>query len=136
VSEAHDRKEGIPDPRLSRPQRLPTPTATNPRFSDRNAPSKTVEIPSIAQILLETLSRIARALSSEVPGIEDKFRVPRTDNDQREKLMMSSKGSGGGGMNFNAKDAKVFAKNAKKNSSAYLCGHLRVLCVSMSSALR
>ena len=37
-------------------------------------------------------------------------------------------------MNFNAKDAKVFAKSAKKNSFAYLCGHLRVLCVSMSSA--
>ena len=37
-------------------------------------------------------------------------------------------------MNSNAKDAKVFAKNEKKNSFAYLCGHLRVLCVSMSSA--
>src|SRR3977135_1244219 len=33
-------------------------------------------------------------------------------------------------MNLNAKVAKFSAKNAKKNSFAYLCEHLRVLCVS------
>jgi hypothetical protein len=32
---------------------------------------------------LETISRIARAMSGEVPGINDKFRVPPAENDQR-----------------------------------------------------
>jgi hypothetical protein len=32
---------------------------------------------------LETISRIARAMSGEVPGINDKFRVPPPANDQR-----------------------------------------------------
>jgi mono/diheme cytochrome c family protein len=37
-------------------------------------------------------------------------------------------------MNLNAKTAKFSAKNAKKNSVAYLCEYLRVLCVSKSPA--